>query len=321
MSNLLIASLLSIAFTMGTQEPQSADTSQEKILESPVSEAVVSGKPITIGSSFKLKSDVLQSERELNVWLPASYGSGDRTYSALFVIDGGMEQDFHHISGLAQLATINGSFQELIVVGIKTENRFMELTHKPTDPRYIRTPATAGKSDIFLRHITDEVIPFVNKRYRVGERRAVIGESLAGLFVAEVFLKSPRTFTDYIAISPSLWWDDKRLAKNANQHLQAHDGKVRRLYLTMADEGGTMQAGLDLLIEAIKKNKPTGLSLEYVDRRTIQTHATIYHGAAHDALIKSFKLEQPDYGDPPWYMIEGGKPPTPENSPADEDEE
>ena len=270
---------------------------------------VVKRSAITIGHSYQLESEVYQSDREINVWTPPSYIEGDTQYSVLYVIDGGLDQDFHHISGIAQVSTLNAQFEELIIVGIKTENRMNELTHEPKDPRYIREPAVAGGSDRFVQHINDEVIPFIKTNYRVNQNRAVIGESLAGLFIAEVFLRHPDTFTHYVSISPSLWWDDKGLAKTAPESLAKHDGKKRYLYLTMASEGGTMQGGLDMMMEAINANKPTGLSWEYVDRRDSERHSTIYHGAAHDAIKKMFVLPFEEPTEMPWYLIEGAQPP------------
>jgi predicted alpha/beta superfamily hydrolase len=275
-----------------------------------ISENTSIGQPIEMGQSMSIISENMGGSREINIWTPPSYGEDEeRRYPVLYVIDGGKEQDFHHISGLAQLAAINGMYEEMIVVGIKTENRLMELAHEPKDPRYIRTPANAGKSDVFLEFITQEVIPYVEEQYSVSQRRLVVGESLAGLFVVEVFLKSPDSFSDYISVSPSLWWDDKALAKSAVDLLAHHDETPRKLYLTMADEGGTMQTGLDMIIAAIKNDKPEGLDWFYVDRRDSEHHSTIYHGAVLDALRKMAGIPVPDYGPDPWYLIEGGQPP------------
>lgn len=264
---------------------------------------------LVIGTTYQLRGVAYEAKREINVWVPPSYAEGDENYPVLYVIDGGLDQDFHHISGLAQLATINGSIKEMIVVGIKTQNRIKELAHKQNDPRYVKLVPDLGESDRFLKHIAEEVIPFVEENFRTGERRAVIGESLAGLFIAEIFLKHPSTFTDYISISPSLWWDDKALAKSAMDLIAAHDAQTRKLYLTMADEGGTMQRGLELIIEAINQNKPAGLEMHYVDRSKAEIHSTIYHPAAHDALLKLFGLRRPSFGIRPWYLTEGGEPP------------
>ena len=72
-----------------------------------------------------------------------------------------------------------------------------------------------------------------------------------------------------------------------------------------------MQDGLDRIIQAIEKAPPAGLKWEYVDRRETETHATIYHGAVHDALRKLFDTPHPESTGTPWYLIEGGQPPEP----------
>lgn len=276
--------------------------------------------PIALGTTLHLESQALGDAREINVWVPPSYAEGDGRYPVLYLVDGALDQDFHHVSGLAQLATINGAYEELIVVGIQTKNRLAELTHPPADPRYQRSFPDSGRSAAFLEHVLSEVVPLIESRYRTAERRVVVGESLAGLFVVEVFLEHPESFTDYVAVSPSLWWDDRALATAAAASLAAHDGATRGLYLTMADEGGTMQAGLDSLLAALEQDPPAGLVWHSVDRRETETHASIYHGAVHDALGKLFGLPPIDYGEPPWYLVEGGQPPedeAPDGTPGD----
>lgn len=261
-------------------------------------------KPITIGTSYSLKSRALGDVREINIWTPPSYQSGEREYPTLYVIDGGLDQDFHHISGLAQLATINGSFRELIVVGIRTNNRYDELIHPMQDAGFKSLKQfkdRVGRSADFLKHIKTEVIPFVEGKYRVTKRRAIIGESLAGLFIAEVFLESPSSFQDYICISPSLWWDNMRMAKNTPELLDKNETNgPTKIYVTMANEGGMMKQGLLRFVDAIeakvktneKAKKDTGqLECFFVNREKTHTHATIYHPAALDALIKLFPIQ------------------------------
>ncbi len=267
-------------------------------------------KPITIGESISLQSKILGEEREINIWVPPGHADSDRTYPVVYLIDGGLQQDFHHISGLGQLTTVNGNYQNLIIVGIATQNRLIELTFPPQDARYIEHLPPSGGAAEFRRFISEEVIPLVESRYRSGERRTLMGESLAGLFVVDTFLRQPDLFTDYIAVSPSLWWDDKALAEQAEELLAAHNNKPRKLYLTMANEGGTMQNALDAIIGVLENKAPKNLEWQYVDRRETETHATIYHGAALDALRTLFGLPPFEF-DPAvfWYLYEGGQPP------------
>ena len=65
--------------------------------------------PIVIGQSYALPSAVMDQAREINVWLPPGYERSGQTYPVLYVLDGGQDQDFHHISGIAQLGTIVGT--------------------------------------------------------------------------------------------------------------------------------------------------------------------------------------------------------------------
>ncbi len=266
-------------------------------------------QPIVIGDSFTMQSAIMGGPREINIWVPPGYAESEQAYPVLYVIDGGLQQDFQHISGLAQLATINFNYAELIVVGIGTQNRLMELTFAPQDSRYTRNPPDSGGAAKFRQHIAEEVVPFIERHYRTGNRSALVGESLAGLFTTETFLRTPALFTDYIAVSPSLWWDDKALSKQAPELLDRHDDTPRRLYLTMADEGGTMQKGLDMIVEALRVKAPENLDWTYIDRSQTETHASIYHGAVLDALSVLFGLPQPEHKGPdPWYLIEGGQP-------------
>lgn len=269
--------------------------------------------PIVVGQSFTIASEATGLSHEINVWTPPELGKDGQTYPVLYVIDGGLDQDFHHISGLAQLSTINGRFETPIVVGIRTSNRYYQLTPKMTDRRYLPWNETDSKpemggADDFHRFITKDVMSFIDSNYPNNDRKILMGESLAGFFIIREFLRNPENFTDYVAISPSLWLDDQKLAKEATALLAQHKDTNRNLYLTMGDEGGTMQAGLDRLISAVENRNFDNLNMIYVDRRESETHSTIYHGAALDALIKFFGIPVPDYGPAPWYLREGGHP-------------
>jgi len=253
------------------------------------------GEPIVLGTSHSLASRALGEARQVNVRLPASYAAAGepRTYPVLYLLDGGVDQDFPHIAGLAQHGEISGTFDEYIVVGIATRNRIWELTFPTQDERYTTHYrangqaiefASGGGSAAFRRFIADEVIPFVEANYRSNGHRTLLGESLAALFVVDTLLREPALFHDYVAISPSLWWNREELGDRAAELLSAQDYSGRRLYLTMASEGGTMQRGLDKLLAALRTDAAGQLQWTYVDRRNSEHHGSLYHAAALDAL-------------------------------------
>lgn len=73
-------------------------------------------------------------------------------------------------------------------------------------------PGTTGGRDAFLAFIETVLKPAVAARVPVDAgRQTLIGHSLAGGFVLDVFGHDTRCFSAYAAISPSLWWDEARL--------------------------------------------------------------------------------------------------------------
>lgn len=234
--------------------------------------------PIVIGQSHKLPSAIMGGARTINVWLPPGYTEGKQRYPVLYLLDGGVEQDFHHISGLAQLGTIVGTTRDMIVVGIESVDRRNELAFPvATDAKLKADYPTAGQSERFRRFIAAELKPWVERSYRTSGEDALIGESLAGLFVVETMLRAPDLFDDWIAISPSLWWDNEALVKAAPGLLAKARG---RLWLTVANEQGM---GVAPFAAMLKDSAPGTLNLIYAPRPD-ETHATIYHGAALAAL-------------------------------------
>lgn len=239
--------------------------------------------PIVIGQSYRLESPIMQAPRVINVWLPPGYEKGTHRYPVLYLLDGGVGQDFHHITGLAQLGTIVGTTRDMIVVGIETVDRRNELAFAVVSDFKLKADyPTAGASARFRRFIAEEVKPWVAQRYRTSGEDAVMGESLAGLFVVDTLLRQPGLFDSYIAISPSLWWDNEALLKAAPPLLAATAG--RRLWLSVADEKGMGVAPFAALLKA---KAPATLNWVYRPRAD-DTHATIYHGAALAAIRELF---------------------------------
>ena len=265
------------------------------------------GAPITTGTSYTLHSTTLNDDRQINVWTPADYGAAEnaaRRYNVLYVLDGALDQDFQHIAGLGQLGALSWTYEPFIVVGIQTKDRRAELTRRPHDPRHAAEFPQAGGARGFQDFIGAEVIPFVEDRYRTGEGRALMGESLAGLFVVDTFLHRPALFRDYIAISPSLWWDNQHFARDGAHDLEGRAPGNTRLYLAIANEGGATQAGMDRFLRLLEAAPRGSVTWRYSDRSATETHATIYHAAALDALRWLYAVPEPNYGPTPWYYQE-----------------
>ncbi|WP_417477693.1 alpha/beta hydrolase [Maricaulis sp.] len=257
--------------------------------------------PIVIGHEIVLDSALYGGARTISVSLPWSYQRGRHSYPVLYVVDGGAQQDFIPMAGMGALASLSGQYREFIVVGVQTENRYFELTAPSTTAADLRWISENGGADQFRQHLLEEVKPYIEARYRTSGEDALIGESLAGLFITETFLRAPGSFDHFIAVSPSLWWRGEGLSHEAPDLLAAGDFAGRSLYLTIGNEGADlqggmgveMQAGVDRLVAALDAGAPDDLTWWYQPMHDEQHH-TIYNPATLQALRLVFA---PDEGD------------------------
>ena len=257
-------------------------------------ETPVESTPIVIGQSLTMESKILGQTRRINVHLPASYAKSGKTYPVLYLMDGGEKEDFPHIAGLAQLGELSWTYREMIVVGIEGIDRRHDLTHPTSVAKEKADYPTTGGSAAYRRFLGEELKPWVAARYRTSGESAIIGESLAGLFVVETLLKQPTLFDAYIAASPSLWWSDQALAKAAPADIAKWPALgQRKLYLTLGDEGSTMQEGVDKVVAALQAAKPSGLTWVY-DPMHREHHSTVYHPAALKAFRAVWPGPRPD---------------------------
>jgi predicted alpha/beta superfamily hydrolase len=243
--------------------------------------------PLAIGETFTLASKTLGETRRVNVYLPAPYGeSPDARFPVLYMPDGGIAEDFLHVAGLVQVSVGNGTMRPFVLVGIENTQRRRDLTG-PTDNTEDRKIAPqVGGSAAFRRFVRTELMPAVTARYRTTGETAIIGESLAGLFVVETLFAEPDLFDTYIAFDPSLWWNDGALVKSAPRRLAALGDRPKALYLASSseDRGDLTQR----LAAILKTSAPPKLKWFYQPMPG-ETHATIYHPAALAALRRLFK--------------------------------
>jgi predicted alpha/beta superfamily hydrolase len=244
--------------------------------------------PLCIGETFTLASKVLGETRQLNVYVPPIYhDSASIRLPVLYMPDGGLAEDFLHVAGLVQVLVGNGTMRPFVLVGIENTERRRDLTGPTTSPKDRQIAPHVGGSAAFRRFIRTELMPAVRQRYRTTAEAAIVGESLAGLFVVETFLQEPDLFDTYLAFDPSLWWSNEYLVGQADKLLRAYAGPKKVLYLAasnqpeIADETHRLAATL----RAAANPNLTW----YYEPLPQETHATIYHPAALNAFRTVFK--------------------------------
>jgi predicted alpha/beta superfamily hydrolase len=252
--------------------------------------AQVTVKPLVIGESLEIVSKTMQETRRINVYLPDGY-QRDRSkfYPVIYMPDGGVAEDFLHLAGLIQVSIANGTMRPFILVGIENTVRRRDLTGHSDSERDKKAIPNLGGAEFYRRFLTEEVIPEIEQRYRTTQERALVGESLAGLFTLETLFHTPDMFQTYIAIDPSLWWNDERLTAQFAEKLQAQPQLAKNLYFASSGQRGMAQV-IKNFAEMLKDKKPQALNWTY-EHFANETHATIYHPAALTAFRKLFVPE------------------------------
>ena len=235
--------------------------------------------PVPAHDILTIDSEVLGETRVIAVWQPEV--SADTELPTLYMPDGGVKEDFPHIANTVASLIERGVLPPMRVVGIENTDRHRDLTG-PTQADYDRQRLPShGGAAAFRGFIRDELIPRVEARYACSPRRALIGESLAGLFVAETFLREPGLFQTAIAVSPSLWWNEHALVNEAPQLLRDrnHPGA---LFLTSADERDIV-VHADALATALQDFAADDVRWTYAPRPK-EHHGTVFRAVKEEAL-------------------------------------
>ena len=279
----------------------------------PAPETEASPDSYVIGKLDSLHSDVLDETRDIWVHVPGNQVDaiyGQVKYPVLFVLDG--PDHFHALTGMIKQLSGNSISPEMVVVSIPNTDRTRDLT--PThvdvafgDSAFVRT---SGGADDFLAFLGEELIPYIESKYPVTNYRTFVGHSFGGLTVIHALNSRSELFSNYIAIDPSLWWDDWMIPRMTDSVLTNLDFKDKALFVGVAntmDEGmvveevrnDTAQSSNHIrsildFVDKAESDKGSGLTFGW-DYYEDDDHGSVPLITEYDALRFLFS----------WYRLEG----------------
>lgn len=246
-------------------------------------------KPLNIGEIRTINSKVLNEKRTLNIYLPQKFDKS-KTYPVIYLLDGSIEEDFLHITGLVQFFNLMFKMPDTIVVGIANVDRKRDFTFPTQIADLKKDYPTTGHSEKFIRFLETELQPFIEKIYKTDGTKYLIGQSLGGLLATEILLKKPKMFTHYLIISPSLWWDDQSLLKDAKTLLEKQPELKNYVYIAVGGgEHPVMQKDAKELAEILKVKKDLKTEFQLLKD---ENHATILHQSINEAFKKLFPYKE-----------------------------
>ena len=254
----------------------------------PAASAQTAADAVPAHRSFTVQSQALGEARLVNVHTPPGYRpSPAMRLPVLYMPDGGLDEDFPHVVHTVDSLIALGAMRPVIIVGIPNTERRRDLTGPTRVASDSAIARRVGGSAAFRRFLRDELIPAINVRYRTTNERAIIGESLAGLFIVETFLLEPALFDHYIALDPSVWWNNSALLDSIAARLAAFDATPRTLYLASSNVGD-IAGGTARLADLLRASPPPGLTWAYEPRPDL-THATIFRATKPAALVNALR--------------------------------
>lgn len=234
-----------------------------------------------IVTTDSITSTILGNTRTLRVYLPRGYDTfPDRRYPVLYMHDGqnifrpGGPFGTWAIEDALDAAIRTGAIPQLVVVGIdNTNDRLREYM-----PPYTTYQGAPGIGDQYASFLVDEVLPFIEARYRVAttpDQRGIAGSSLGGLISMYVAWERPDVFGRVASLSGSFWLDEivGVIAQGPRRPL--------RIYLDSGNlnQNGTTTGNPDSIHDT-NGLRDTLLGLGYVVGRDL--HHTIGYGHRHN---------------------------------------
>jgi len=204
--------------------------------EQPENRKKIPVEQFVVGELDSVYSTVLDESRKFCSVPPGLKGSvADTKYPVLFLLDGN-----HHFLLVAGITTqLSRTISpNMIIVGINNVNRWRDFT-----PSHVESNEQSGGGNKFLDFIESDLIPYINKKYPAASNKTFVGHSLGGLIVINSLITRPNLFNNYIAIDPSLWWDDLKFLNMADSVFANNQFKGKSLYVGIAN---TMKEGMDI---------------------------------------------------------------------------
>ena len=187
---------------------------------------------ISIGQVETIHSRILDEDRTVWVHIPEDNPPDSVKYPVLYLMDG--SANFKSVVGLMHhLSTAQGNMicPKMIIVAILNTQRTRDLSTTEMKSWDEKT----GGGEAFTKFIAEELIPFIEQNYPATNQRTLVGHSLGGLMVINTLVKHGDLFEKYLAIDPSLWWDDQRSLHEYQHALARSNFKGRSLFIGIAN--------------------------------------------------------------------------------------
>jgi predicted alpha/beta superfamily hydrolase len=204
----------------------------------------VRASALNLVSHDQFQSQFLPDDRDVIVYLPPGYDTRtEERYPVLYLQDGqnlfdpqtAFKKGEHWRVGETATALIEvRRIAPIIIVGIANTGPRRLHEYTPTFDRR----RGGGGADLYGQLLTQELKPFIDRRYRTrpeAVHTGIGGSSLGGLVSLYLGLKYPDVFSRLAVMSPSVWWDRRVILRHVRD---ARPKPPLRLWVDMGTREG-----------------------------------------------------------------------------------
>ena len=248
----------------------------------------------------KIHSKSNNQDYKLYINIPSSYFSNqkEKRYSTVYLLDA--DYSFALTKQVAEHLMDRDRVQEFIIVGIAYDGPLKYKLNRTRD----YTPSMvldggygpgfqkhSGGADKFYQFLNDELIPYISKKFPVNNDRAIVGHSYGGLFASYGLIHYPAVFDKAIIVSPSLWYDNGLILKQARSQNNFNYSTLHKVYLAVGEHENLHYKKVDdlkLFSKTIQGKPHHNLECD-IDITTNLDHDTIFPTALTKGLMYLFK--------------------------------
>jgi predicted alpha/beta superfamily hydrolase len=249
-----------------------------------------------------IKSRYNNIRYKISVSLPAGYQYNSLKYPVVYILDGHYSFTIAH--GISRYLQDKG-LQKFILVGIgydDVSNNFenevdrIEFFKKNRTRDYTPLKSTAGVNFVkyqdvsgqgvhFREFIDLQLIKFVDKNYNTNGNNTLAGHSYGGLFAMWNYVSGNSNFKNFIAISPSCWYENMWILELIKK-TKLFNGK---LYFSVGSK--ETQSMIESVKGALTELRKKEQSREKIKFETIkdESHETLFSSSFIHAVSFVFK--------------------------------
>ena len=244
------------------------------------------GEDIVIGKYRVIQSQILSEERRILVHLPLGYEDTELRYPVVFHLYGDfLTTYFTDAVTVTERLYDSGSMPQVILVGVDNTNRYRDL--RPLDRE-----GNVGGSGKFAAYFKEELIPFLEKHYRIEDYHILIGPQAGACFGLYSLMEHPDLFDAFI-LENSFQNPQKvneYLLNTANSFFDKGRALNKFVFMIVQKECRNYQQAL-MQKRIIESNTPTGLRFVFREfDQDIYSPPDVYLKDGLSELFKEYPL-------------------------------